>query len=42
MFILIRQRIGESLNDLGYDQMVNLIEDIDNSLRIIREKKVFN
>ncbi|GER26571.1 MADS box transcription factor [Striga asiatica] len=35
----IRQRMGESLNDLGYEQMVNLIEDIDSSLRIIREKK---
>ncbi|KAK6118874.1 hypothetical protein DH2020_047380 [Rehmannia glutinosa] len=35
----IRQRIGESLNDLGYDHMVNLIEDIENSLRLIREKK---
>ncbi|KAL8030669.1 hypothetical protein ABFX02_14G300400 [Erythranthe guttata] len=35
----IRQRIGESLNDLGYEQMVNLIEEIDNSLTIIREKK---
>ncbi|CAA0839095.1 Floral homeotic protein APETALA 3 [Striga hermonthica] len=36
----IRQRMGESLNDLGYEQMVNLIEDIDNSLRLIRERKV--
>nr|AAS45967.1 deficiens [Mimulus ringens] len=35
----IRQRVGESLNDLGYDQMVNLIEDIDKSLGVIREKK---
>ncbi|XP_051150905.1 floral homeotic protein DEFICIENS-like [Andrographis paniculata] len=35
----IRQRMGESLNDLGYEQMVNLIEDIDNSLRLIRERK---
>ncbi|KAL3639113.1 Floral homeotic protein [Castilleja foliolosa] len=35
----IRQRMGESLNDLGYEQMVNLIEDIDSSLRLIREKK---
>ncbi|KAK6115281.1 hypothetical protein DH2020_007550 [Rehmannia glutinosa] len=38
----IRQRMGESLNDLGYDQMVNLIEDIDSSLRLIRERKVFS
>ncbi|PIN10460.1 MADS box transcription factor [Handroanthus impetiginosus] len=35
----IRQRMGESLNDLGYDQMVNLIEDMDNSLRLIRDRK---
>ncbi|KAL0351808.1 UNVERIFIED_CONTAM: Floral homeotic protein DEFICIENS [Sesamum calycinum] len=35
----IRQRMGESLNDLGYDQMVNLIEDMDSSLRLIRERK---
>ncbi|KAL8059129.1 hypothetical protein ABFX02_03G066600 [Erythranthe guttata] len=35
----IRQRMGESLNDLGYDQMVNLIEEVDNSLGLIREKK---
>nr|AAS45991.1 deficiens [Erythranthe lewisii] len=35
----IRQRVGECLNDLGYHQMVNLSDDIDNSLRIIREKK---
>ncbi|KAG6408793.1 hypothetical protein SASPL_131816 [Salvia splendens] len=35
----IRQRRGESLNDLGYEQMVNLIEDMDNSMKVIREKK---
>ncbi|XP_073158090.1 floral homeotic protein DEFICIENS [Henckelia pumila] len=35
----IRQRMGESLNDLDYHHMVNLIEDMDNSLRIIRERK---
>ncbi|KAK4490291.1 hypothetical protein RD792_000958 [Penstemon davidsonii] len=35
----IRQRMGESLNDLGYEQMVNLIEDVDNSLGLIRERK---
>ncbi|KAL0325792.1 UNVERIFIED_CONTAM: Floral homeotic protein DEFICIENS [Sesamum radiatum] len=38
----IRQRMGESLNDLGYDQMVNLIEDMDSSLRLIRERKLRN
>ncbi|GER35505.1 DEFICIENS-like MADS-box protein [Striga asiatica] len=35
----IRQRMGECLNDLGYEQMINLIEDIDSSLGLIREKK---
>nr|P23706.1 RecName: Full=Floral homeotic protein DEFICIENS [Antirrhinum majus]CAA36268.1 deficiens [Antirrhinum majus]CAA44629.1 DEF A protein [Antirrhinum majus] len=35
----IRQRMGESLNDLGYEQIVNLIEDMDNSLKLIRERK---
>ncbi|XP_022856967.1 floral homeotic protein DEFICIENS [Olea europaea var. sylvestris] len=35
----IRQRMGESLNDLNYDQIVNLIEDVDDSLRKIRERK---
>ncbi|KAL6493065.1 Floral homeotic protein [Orobanche gracilis] len=36
----IRQRMGESLNDLGYEQVVKLIEDIHNSQKIIREKKL--
>ncbi|KAL6506727.1 Floral homeotic protein [Orobanche hederae] len=35
----IRQRMGESLNDLGYEQVVNLIEDIHSSQKIIRERK---
>ncbi|XP_073032087.1 floral homeotic protein DEFICIENS-like isoform X1 [Primulina eburnea] len=35
----IRRRIGESVNDLGYDETVNLIEDIHNSLHVIRERK---
>ncbi|KAL0366071.1 UNVERIFIED_CONTAM: Floral homeotic protein DEFICIENS [Sesamum radiatum] len=35
----IRQRMGESLNDLGYGEMVHLIEDMDNSLRLIRDRK---
>nr|AAS45966.1 deficiens [Mazus reptans] len=35
----IRQRMGECLNDLSYEQMVNLIQDIDSSLELIREKK---
>ncbi|KAL2499380.1 Floral homeotic protein APETALA 3 [Abeliophyllum distichum] len=35
----IRQRMGESLNDLNYNQLVSLIEDVDNSLKSIRERK---
>ncbi|CDP07446.1 unnamed protein product [Coffea canephora] len=35
----IRQRMGESLNDLSYDELGFLIEDVDNSLRAIRERK---
>ncbi|KAI5656124.1 hypothetical protein M9H77_24917 [Catharanthus roseus] len=35
----IRQRMGESLNELTYDQLGNLIEDVDNSLSAIRERK---
>ncbi|KAG8389907.1 hypothetical protein BUALT_Bualt01G0027800 [Buddleja alternifolia] len=35
----IRQRVGESLNDLGYDQMVNLIEEMDKSVTLIRDRK---
>ncbi|GER32043.1 MADS box transcription factor [Striga asiatica] len=35
----IRQRIGESFNGLGYDQIVSLIDDIETSLTVIREKK---
>ncbi|XP_071922946.1 floral homeotic protein DEFICIENS isoform X2 [Coffea arabica] len=38
----IRQRMGESLNDLSYDELGFLIEDVDNSLRAIRERKVRN
>ncbi|KAL2522359.1 Floral homeotic protein APETALA 3 [Forsythia ovata] len=35
----IRQRMGESLNDLNYNQLVSLIEDVDNSLQTIRGRK---
>ncbi|XP_073306532.1 floral homeotic protein DEFICIENS-like [Primulina huaijiensis] len=35
----IRRRIGESVNDMGYDETVNLIEEIHNSLQVIRERK---
>lgn len=34
--------MGECLNDLGYEQMVDLIEDMDKSLRLIRDRKVVN
>ncbi|KAJ0076509.1 hypothetical protein Patl1_35947 [Pistacia atlantica] len=36
----IRQRSGESLNDLSFEQLPLLEEDIDNALSIIRERKV--
>lgn len=35
----IRRRIGESLNDMGYDETVNLIEEMHDSLHVIRERK---
>ncbi|EPS57782.1 hypothetical protein M569_17035, partial [Genlisea aurea] len=35
----IRQRMGECLNELGYEEVVNLIENIDASLKLIRERK---
>ncbi|XP_071925066.1 floral homeotic protein DEFICIENS-like isoform X2 [Coffea arabica] len=38
----IRQRMGESLNDLSYDELGFLMEDVDNSLRAIRERKLRN
>ncbi|XP_060199770.1 floral homeotic protein PMADS 1 [Lycium barbarum] len=35
----IRQRMGESLNDLNYEQLEELMENVDNSLNLIRERK---
>ncbi|KAG9148987.1 hypothetical protein Leryth_010600 [Lithospermum erythrorhizon] len=35
----IRQRMGECLEDLSFEQFVSLIEDMDNSVKTIREKK---
>ncbi|XP_071722655.1 floral homeotic protein PMADS 1-like [Rutidosis leptorrhynchoides] len=35
----IRQRMGEHLNNLSFEQLVNLDQDMDNALRIIRERK---
>lgn len=32
--------MGECLNDLSYDQLGNLSEEVDNSLKAIRERKV--
>ncbi|KAH9693206.1 Floral homeotic protein APETALA 3 [Citrus sinensis] len=36
----IRQRLGESLNDLSLKKLSDLEQDVDNCLRIIRERKV--
>nr|ABQ59274.4 deficiens 1 protein [Eustoma grandiflorum] len=36
----IRQRLGEGLNDLSFDEMHNLTHEIDESLRAIRERKI--
>ncbi|KAJ0077418.1 hypothetical protein Patl1_35500 [Pistacia atlantica] len=36
----IRPKSGESLNDLSFEQLPLLEEDIDNALSIIRERKV--
>ncbi|XP_052201581.1 floral homeotic protein DEFICIENS [Diospyros lotus] len=35
----IRQRMGESLNDLNFNEMHGLEEDIESSLKVIRERK---
>nr|WQG15643.1 APETALA3/DEFICIENSAP3/DEF [Rhus chinensis] len=35
----IRQRSGQSLNDLSFEQLPLLEQDIDDALRIIRERK---
>lgn len=35
----IRQRLGESLNDLSLKKLSDLEQDVDNCLRIIRERK---
>ncbi|CAN4093932.1 unnamed protein product [Withania somnifera] len=35
----IRQRMGESLNDLNYEQLEELMENVDNCLKPIRERK---
>ncbi|VFQ69400.1 unnamed protein product [Cuscuta campestris] len=35
----IRLRMGESLNDLSLEQLTELIEDVDSSLKLIRERK---
>ncbi|KAL9445931.1 hypothetical protein AB3S75_013751 [Citrus x aurantiifolia] len=36
----IRQRLGESLNDLSLKKLSDLEQDVDNCLRIIRERKL--
>lgn len=35
-----RQRMGEGLNDLSFEQLTELTEDVDNSIKLIRERKV--
>lgn len=35
----IRQRMGECLNDVSFEQFVSLIDDMDNSIKTIRERK---
>jgi len=35
----IRQRMGESLNELSYFELGNLIEEVDESLTALRERK---
>ncbi|CAH9141032.1 unnamed protein product [Cuscuta epithymum] len=35
----IRQRMGENLNDLSLEQLTELIEDVDGSLKLIRDRK---
>ncbi|KAM7258223.1 hypothetical protein ACFE04_013964 [Oxalis oulophora] len=35
----IRQRMGEHLNNLSFEELVNLDQDMDNALRVIRERK---
>lgn len=41
LFFFLRQRLGESLNDLSLKKLSDLEQDVDNCLRIIRERKVF-
>lgn len=36
----IRQRLGESLNDMSYDELRKLTDEIDESLKSIRERKI--
>lgn len=36
----IRQRLGESLNDLNFHELHALENDVENSVRLIREKKM--
>ncbi|CAK9148240.1 unnamed protein product [Ilex paraguariensis] len=38
----IRQRLGESLNDLNYDDLRGLEQEVDGSVKIIRERKLRN
>lgn len=37
---IVRQRMGEDLNDLEIDELRGLEQNLDNSLKIVRERKV--
>lgn len=37
---LFRQRMGEDLNDLEINELRGLEQNLDNSLKIVRERKV--
>ncbi|CAI9116852.1 OLC1v1018118C1 [Oldenlandia corymbosa var. corymbosa] len=39
IFTEMRQRMGESLDELSYEELGALIEDVDNSVKAIRERK---
>lgn len=38
---LHRQRMGDELNDLGLDELRGLEQKMDDSLKVVREKKVY-
>ncbi|KAK6938894.1 Transcription factor, K-box [Dillenia turbinata] len=36
----LRQRMGEQLNDLGFDELRELEENMENAVTVIRDRKV--